>query len=662
MTKIKLRCKMALCSALIFFILVPVVTSIALDHFQRQFSASIEDQLFSTVSLLAEELDRKILALHNMVISVAAGIGPELLADPQQARDFLDQRLGLIDLFDNGLLLFSADGKIVAETGQQPSRTGFDLSYRPYIQKTGQTLAPYISDPFASSKDHRHPVVVMAVPLVNTDGTLLGILAGSIDLTGDNSLGVLTAARVGQSGYFYLYTAERTMVMHPDRSRIMQQDVPVGANKLYDRALQGFEGSGETVNSRGLHTLAAFKRLRSVDWILAANYPVAEALAPVRAAERTTWMIVAGGGLAVAVIMALLMRQLIAPLISLIGQIKEISAGQNHRKRVQVNTRDEIAELAGSFNGLMNELENREAELAKSQELYQTLADWSSAWIFWKSAQGKMLYISPGGTKITGYTTAQLMLYSEHPEKMIHPDDREHWQQHQGGADRDKEPSQLDFRIITKSGEIRWISHSCQPVYADNGQYLGQRGCNTDITERKRIEEQLRRLSSRDSQTGLYNRGHFDSELERLGRLQDFPVGMLVADLDGLKPINDEMGHAAGDRLIRQAATLLLKAFRADDVVARIGGDEFAVLMPGSDEAAVAGAVRRIRGLEARHNRSGKGAKLSLSSGTFAATNSSTLRTALATADARMYRDKKRRKATSSRAQQLPGRNLTMIR
>lgn len=642
---ISLKSKIALCSFLVFLVFMPMVTSLALRYFKHQYISSIEGQLFTTVSLLVEELDRKILSTQSVVIAAAKGISSDLLSDPKRALANLEQRHGLLDLLDNGLAIFTADGKVIAETRNKPSRTGLDLSYRPYIEKTIATRAPYISDPLITTQDHNHPFVVLTVPIVDSQGQLLGIFAGSLDLLGDNLLGFLIDAKVGQTGYFYLFTDDRTIVVHPDRSRIMQQDVPVGANKLFDLALEGFEGAGETVTSRGLRTLSAFKRLRNVNWLLAANYPVDEVLAPIRSAERWAWMIVVCGGLVAVTIMWLAMWQLIVPLLSLTRQLKEITGGQGHHERVKICTRDEIGALAESFNSLMGVLEFRESQLSKSQELYQTLADWSNNWVFWKSAEGKMLYISPAATKITGYTSAELMVFGDHSDKLVHPEDRELWQQHLSESNQGKAPPSLDFRIITKNGEVCWLSHFCQPIFSEKGDYLGLRGSNTDISVRKKAEEQLRHLSTRDSLTGLYNRGYFDDELARLVSGRHFPVSLVIADIDQLKPINDEQGHVVGDQLIQQAASVLLESFRVDDVVARIGGDEFAVLMAGSDEAAANSALQRLRNLENKHNTAGLGLELGLSIGMVTASDSNALEGAMLVADARMYQDKRRRRA-----------------
>ncbi len=105
-----------------------------------------------------------------------------------------------------------------------------------------------------------------------------------------------------------------------------------------------------------------------------------------------------------------------------------------------------------------------------------------------------------------------------------------------------------------------------------------------DITDRKQTEEKLRFLSFHDALTGLYNRGYFEEEMERLKSSRQFPVSIITCDLDDLKQINDSLGHDVGDQAIKAAANILRSnVFRKEDVVARTGGDEFVILLPNVD-------------------------------------------------------------------------------
>jgi diguanylate cyclase (GGDEF)-like protein len=125
-----------------------------------------------------------------------------------------------------------------------------------------------------------------------------------------------------------------------------------------------------------------------------------------------------------------------------------------------------------------------------------------------------------------------------------------------------------------------------------------------DVSERQRLHDQLEYLTDHDLLTGLFNRRRFEQELEReTARSSRDPQGgaVLMIDLDGFKAINDEFGHAAGDRLLRGIAASLAERVRASDLLARLSGDEFAVLLPGASRAGAELVARELLGVVARH-------------------------------------------------------------
>ncbi|MDS4068650.1 MAG: PAS domain S-box protein [Candidatus Competibacter sp.] len=135
-----------------------------------------------------------------------------------------------------------------------------------------------------------------------------------------------------------------------------------------------------------------------------------------------------------------------------------------------------------------------EAALRASELHYRLLAENATDCIFWIGADGRFKYVSPACAHISGYAPEEFLADPELMTRIIHPDDRAAYQAHFEQADPAGE-SELDFRIVRRDGEPRWIGHRCQEMVDEAGHHLGRRGTNRDITERKQAEEQLRKLS-----------------------------------------------------------------------------------------------------------------------------------------------------------------------
>ncbi|WP_137891975.1 GGDEF domain-containing protein [Ramlibacter sp. 2FC] len=163
-----------------------------------------------------------------------------------------------------------------------------------------------------------------------------------------------------------------------------------------------------------------------------------------------------------------------------------------------------------------------------------------------------------------------------------------------------------------------------------------------DITARKKAEAYLEYLGKHDVLTKLRNRSYYAEELNRLARKGPWPVSVLSIDLNGLKQLNDEEGHQAGDALLRRAGEVLAKAVDAPACAARVGGDEFAVLLPGTDAQGAQATQERIESLLELNNQFYPGHVLSMAIGLASCQEGEQLETALQQADRAMYAAKQR--------------------
>jgi diguanylate cyclase (GGDEF)-like protein len=163
----------------------------------------------------------------------------------------------------------------------------------------------------------------------------------------------------------------------------------------------------------------------------------------------------------------------------------------------------------------------------------------------------------------------------------------------------------------------------------------------TDITARKKAEAYLEFLGKHDALTKLKNRSFYIDEMNRLERKGPFPVTAVAVDVNGLKTINDQLGHAAGDALLRRAGEVLSKAVEKPSHAARIGGDEFVLLLPGVDERGGAAVIESIRQLVEVNNQFYSGMPLSFAMGAATAQDGERLEVMMQRADAAMYAEKR---------------------
>jgi diguanylate cyclase len=236
--------------------------------------------------------------------------------------------------------------------------------------------------------------------------------------------------------------------------------------------------------------------------------------------------------------------------------------------------------------------EHQEA-LQASEKRFKTLIDNSNQGIM-LHRDFKALYANKAFVELYGYGSEQEILDLESTGELIAPETAD--PAHNTIFDGDEEESNIEYICVKKDGTRFWVQRRSFLI-----DWEGQPTVCTarvDISERKKAEQVLVELASTDSLTGADNRRGFaekgENELRRAKRYNR-PVSILAMDLDNFKMINDAHGHAVGDQILKKFADVCRSVFREQDILGRLGGEEFAVLLPEDDLAAAHTAAERLR-------------------------------------------------------------------
>lgn len=448
----------------------------------------LANQQTSIASILATQVDEELRERYSVLENIAEKTAPISQVDNKLIQSILQQQIVIQRLFNAGAFVVNSEGIAIASVHSSIKRVGVSYIDRDYIVAALKHGCASITKPVIG-KVLGTPIFNIVIPVRDAQGTVVGALIGVTDLGKPNFLDKVFQNSYSKTGYFLLQDAKnRLIITGTDKRRIMQPLPSPGTDKLIDRHVAGFDDTGITFNPNGQEVLASAKRVSVTDWFIVVALPAKEAFAPIENLTNylmffSILMTLIAGSL----IWWMLKRELV-PLFTAVRQLAMLSkAGVGHQ-RLPISGNNEISELLGGFNNLLDVLGERESQL-------RTLLHTIPALIWLKDTNGVFMSCNSSFERLYGTKEANI----------IGKTDYDFVDQQQADYFREN-----DRRAMLANGSVtneEWLTFADDgyrglfetvktPLTDANGKVMGILGISRDITERRATELKLRMLST----------------------------------------------------------------------------------------------------------------------------------------------------------------------
>ncbi|WP_427306013.1 diguanylate cyclase domain-containing protein [Cupriavidus sp. H39] len=527
LVRLSLKFRAAAATALVVVLMIGVLAVIQYDAYVI-LRDSLQSQQDERVELMAERLDDRFEGRELILRRIASQLAPMLERPPHELKKLAAQAVSIPEAFSTVFLVWP-DGEVAFNTTPIQTKQ-MNLADRGYIQQIVHGASVAISEPLISRGTDTLSIF-MAIPIRAEDGRLRAILSGGLYLLHESFLQELNHNRIGTTGYYCLISSGENplYVIHPDRSKLLTSAKAFGEScgTLGPQHPWEFVWPTRPIVARYL--------LASAGWEVVGTFPAKEAFSPL-VDVRYKLLLAATIGLAVVVLLVwLVVRRLLVPL------------GQLH-KVVQESTMD-LACYVGRDECHVFVNNAYERRFGRPTE------------------------------QIVGLTIHELWGAAAYAD--IKP-----------YLDRAFGGSTVSFDWNPRN-EVECLDATYQPAWNDaRDTVVGLHISIRDVTAERQRVRMLERQAQSDPLTELLNRKGFDRQLafaKERADTDNLPMALLLIDLDAFKPVNDTYGHVVGDKLLRLFAKRLSSCVRECDAVARIGGDEFAIILeriPDRDAAA----------------------------------------------------------------------------
>ena len=512
-----LKTQLALVTLAIFLVALWSLSFYSYHTLRHDTGKVLGEQQFATISVLAsatnDSLERRFVALE----SVARNLTPATLGHADKLQAWLDTQPILLQFFNAGVWITGTDALPVASIPTPPERSATSHLDRDYMLAALKEGKRGIGRPTMGTTVHS-PVIGFAVPVRNDQGTIIGAVAGSINLGAANFIERNIETRIGSNvGFLLISPSHQIIVTASDKTRIMQAVPPPGSNAMHDRYMQGYEGYGIAVNSRGVEEISASRRIPLADWFVVTTLPASAAFAPIE----SIWHKILLATLVLSVLACLvvwwttthLLRKRLAPLIAATQALNSPAHEPALPDSLPILCADEIGELVSAFNRLLATSRHREAllayrtdallaeqavskktadELAQVNAHLNALIEYLPDLLWLKDPDGVYLACNPRFEAFFGAPKEKILGHTDYD--FVDSELADFFREHNRKALQRNGPSiNEEWITFANDGHRELLETTKVPVIDNQGKLIGVLGIGHDISERKRNEAELER-------------------------------------------------------------------------------------------------------------------------------------------------------------------------
>ena len=478
-----LKARVTVLTLIIFLISIWSVTYYAKYSLHGDMQRLLSNQQFSTATFVAASVNDDMSARIKALGILARRMAPSMMRNPALLQALLEDRQADFALFNNGVAVADPNGTVIAEYPPLPGRLGANFKERDYFVGPLKEGKMTIGRPILSKVTHA-PVIVIGMPVRDTQGAAIGAIGGVTDLRLPNFLDSITQGYYGNTGGLFVASRQhRVIITASDKRRIMESFPLEGIDPLIDARANGQENTTVFVNPRGVEVLSSAKGVPVANWFVGVSLPIEEAFAPIRDLERRLLLAATLATLLTGTLTWWMLKRQLSPLLTAVRSLAVLPKSGAHPQPLPIARQDEIGQLIGGFNLMMAELGQREAFL-------QLILNTSSVAIFLLGADGRITLANQCMAEMFKYPLESLTGLDYFT--LVPPSQRElRRQQMANRVASDLYVVDMHVLFWRADGTEFWGHVTSRRFYEANGDERGLIGVIADITERKRAEAAL---------------------------------------------------------------------------------------------------------------------------------------------------------------------------